>query len=65
MEIVKSYKGFNKDMTCCPGSRPFQYEEGAEYMNGQLDLLRETMPAGFGIAVHHIRSWRELTERTD
>lgn len=40
------------------------YEEGAEYMNGQLDLLRETMPAGFGIAVHHIRSWRELTERT-
>ena len=41
------------------------YEEGAEYMNGQLDLLRETAPAGFGIAVHHIRSWRELTERTD
>ena len=40
------------------------YEEGAEYMNGQLDLLRGTMPAGFGIAVHHIRSWRELTERT-
>lgn len=31
MEIIKSYKGFNKDMTCCPGSRPFQYEEGAEY----------------------------------
>ena len=39
------------------------YEEGAEYMNGQLDLLRETMPAGLGIAVHHIRSWRELTEK--
>ena len=31
MEIVKSYKGFNKDMTCCPGSKPFQYEEGKEY----------------------------------
>ena len=41
------------------------YEEGAEYMNGQIDLLRETAPAGFGIAVHHIRSWRELTERAD
>lgn len=40
------------------------YEEGAEYMKEQLDLLRGTMPAGFGIAVHHIRSWRELTERT-
>ena len=41
------------------------YEEGAEYMREQLDLLRETMPAGLGIAVHHIRSWRELTERAD
>ena len=39
------------------------YEEGAEYMREQLDLLSETAPAGFGIAVHHIRSWRELEER--
>lgn len=39
------------------------YEEGAEYMREQLDILRETMPAGFGIAVHHIRSWRELKEK--
>lgn len=39
------------------------YEEGAAYMREQLDLLSETAPAGFGIAVHHIRSWRELTER--
>ena len=32
MEIIKSYKGFNKDMTCDPtGSNPFQYEEGKEY----------------------------------
>ena len=31
METIKSYKGFNKDMTCCPGSKPFQYEEGKEY----------------------------------
>ena len=27
-EIIKSYKGFNTDMTCCGG---FQYEEGKEY----------------------------------
>ena len=31
METIKSFKGFNKDMTCCPGSMPFQYEEGKEY----------------------------------
>ena len=30
-EIIKSYKGFNPDMTCTPGSAPFQYEEGKEY----------------------------------
>ena len=30
-EIIKSYKGFNPDMTCTPGSTPFQYEEGKEY----------------------------------
>ena len=28
MEVIKAYKGFNKDMTC----RDFQYEEGKEYM---------------------------------
>ena len=39
------------------------YEEGAAYMREQLDLLCETAPEGFGIAVHHISSWRELTER--
>lgn len=26
-EVIKAYKGFNKDMTC----RDFQYEEGKEY----------------------------------
>ena len=26
-EVIKAYKGFNKDMTC----RDFRYEEGKEY----------------------------------
>ena len=30
METIKSYKGFNKDMTC----RDFKYEEGKEYETG-------------------------------
>lgn len=30
-EVIKSYKGFNRDMTCNPNGVSFQYEEGKEY----------------------------------
>ena len=30
-EVIKSYKGFNWDMTCNPDGVSFQYEEGKEY----------------------------------
>ena len=30
-EVIKSYKGFSRDMTCNPGGVSFQYEEGKEY----------------------------------
>ncbi len=37
------------------------YEEGAEYMNDQISELRKILPKNFGVAVHHIRTWRELS----
>ena len=33
-EIIKSYKGFNKDMTC----RDFQYEEGKKYEEPSVEI---------------------------
>ena len=33
MEVIKAYKGFNKDMTC----RYFQYEEGKEYVTEKAE----------------------------
>ena len=33
-EIIKSYKGFNKNMTC----RDFQYEEGKEYEEPSVEI---------------------------
>ena len=28
---MKAYKGFNKDMTCNPNGKVFQFEEGKTY----------------------------------
>lgn len=40
-EIIKSYKGFNKDMTC----RGFQYEEGKEYEEDGVDICYKAFHA--------------------
>ena len=36
------------------------FEEGALYMQEQLNLAKENLPVSFGIAIHHFRSWFEL-----
>jgi hypothetical protein len=43
-EVIKSYKGFNKDMTC----RGFQYEEGKEYEEETADVCN----SGFHACEH-------------
>ena len=37
---MKAYKGFNKDMTCTPGDKVFQYEEGKTYEEDTAELCR-------------------------
>jgi len=36
-EVIKGYKGFNKDMTC----RGFQYEEGEEYETEEAEICEK------------------------
>lgn len=36
------------------------FEEGKEFMNQELKLLRKLIPKNFGIAIHHIVSWFDL-----
>lgn len=43
-EVIKSYKGFNKDMTC----RGFQYKEGKEYEEETADVCN----SGFHACEH-------------
>ncbi|MBQ7885362.1 MAG: hypothetical protein IJ313_00550, partial [Clostridia bacterium] len=35
---MKAYKGFNKDMTCTPGNKVFQFEEGKTYEEKEANL---------------------------
>lgn len=35
---MKAYKGFNKDMTCNPNGKVFQFEEGKTYEEAEAKL---------------------------
>lgn len=37
-EVIKSYKGFNRDMTCNHEGTSFQYEEGREYEEDNAEV---------------------------
>ena len=37
-------------------------EEGLKYMYQQLRLLKSSVPKDCGIAIHHIKSWREMKD---
>lgn len=39
------------------------YEEGNDFMMKQLSVVRAALPYNFGIAIHHIKDWRELKEK--
>lgn len=39
------------------------FEEGNEFMLHELSLVRQSLPDGFGIAVHHIKDWRALAKK--
>ena len=38
---MKAYKGFNKDMTCCPGNEAFHFEEGMTYEEQEAKLCEK------------------------
>ena len=38
---MKAYKGFNKDMTCTPKGRAFQYKEGETYHEDEAALCKK------------------------
>ena len=72
-EVIKAYKGFNKDMAC----RDFQYEEGKEYEEERaeacncgfhacehpLDCLRYYDPAHS--VYHEVEQSGEISKRSD
>lgn len=38
------------------------FEEGKDYMNQELEKLREKLKKGHGISVHHIKTWYDLKQ---
>ena len=39
------------------------YEEGNAFMLNEIAKVRAALPDNFGMAIHHIRTWKELAEK--
>lgn len=39
------------------------YEEGNAFMLNEIAKVRTALPDNFGMAIHHIRTWKELAEK--
>ena len=50
---MKAYKGFNKDMTCTPGGKAFQFEEGKTYEEPEAKLCKN----GFHACENPLDCW--------
>ena len=44
------------------GDQVSYYEEGKAYMQEQLAELRKALPDNFGIAIHQIKTWKDLQD---
>ena len=44
------------------GNQVSYLEEGKAYMYNELNNLRKEIPNNFGIAIHNIKSWKELKD---
>ena len=50
---MKAYKGFNKDMTCTPDGKAFQFEEGKTYEEAEAKLCK----SGFHACENPLDCW--------
>ena len=44
------------------GDKVSYLEEGKKYMYEQINELRNLIPNKYGIAIHNIKSWKELKD---
>ena len=65
-EEIEHAESINKPMFLCvetfstEGDNVSFFEEGKDYMSQELIELRKMLKAGYGISIHHIKTWYDL-----